>query len=258
MTNEQEIRDLVQRWITAVRGNDLATTTANHTPDVVMFDVPANVRGLDAYTRTWPPFFEWLRQGAIFELQNLDITAGDDVAFAEALLRCGEPATPGDLRLTLGLRKENGGWLIAHEHHSFPQQIPDDEEIRALHEDWYEGTARKDLDGMMAHIAEDVVSYEHEAPLQVESVAEVREHCGRGLDQAEGTVTWTVPDLKVLVREDIAVAWGLNRMTHDGAESWSRGTRVFQRRNGEWLMVHQHVSFPFDPGTGQARTDLEP
>src|SRR5262249_6807638 len=163
--------------------------------------------------------FEWLKQGAIFELQRLDITAGDDVAFAEALLRCGEPENPGDLRLTLGLRKENGGWLIAHEHHSFPQQIPDDEEIRALPADWYEGTARRDLDGMMAHIAEDVVSYEHEAPLQVESVAEVREHCRRGLDQAEGEVTWTVPDLKVLVRADIAVAWGLNRMTHDGAES---------------------------------------
>jgi ketosteroid isomerase-like protein len=33
-------------------------------------------------------------------------------------------------------------------------------------------------------------------------------------------------------------------MTADGEESWSRGTRVFRRREGRWLMTHQHVSFP--------------
>jgi ketosteroid isomerase-like protein len=56
---------------------------------------------------------------------SLDVTAGDDVAYAHALLRCGtaqelaeQPANR--LRLTLGLRKEEGRWVVAHEHHSFP------------------------------------------------------------------------------------------------------------------------------------------
>ena len=43
---------------------------------------------------------------------------------------------------------------------------------------------------------------------------------------------------------DLAVAWGLNRMTLDGTENWSRGTRVFARRDVRWQMIHQHVSFP--------------
>ena len=30
-------------------------------------------------------------------------------------------------------------------------------------------------------------------------------------------------------------------------ESWSRGTRVFRRRDGDWTIVHQHVSYPYDP-----------
>jgi len=65
------------------------------------------------------------------------------------------------------------------------------------------------------------------------------------------------------VRGDIAVTWGLNRMaSHVGGEirdaMWSRGTRVFQRIEGRWQMIHQHVSFPFDPGSGQARLDLKP
>ncbi|MFD0350382.1 nuclear transport factor 2 family protein [Kitasatospora aburaviensis] len=31
------------------------------------------------------------------------------------------------------------------------------------------------------------------------------------------------------------------------AETWSRGTRVFERRDGGWAMVHQHLSFPCPP-----------
>ena len=61
----------------------------------------------------------------VFELVELDVTSGSDVAFARALLRCGRPeelaAKPDHrLRVTLGLRKVDGAWLIAHEHHSFP------------------------------------------------------------------------------------------------------------------------------------------
>ena len=60
-----------------------------------MFDVPPpddGVRGVEAYRATWPPFFEWQRSGASFEIVELDVTAGDDVAFAHALLRCGTEA----------------------------------------------------------------------------------------------------------------------------------------------------------------------
>jgi ketosteroid isomerase-like protein len=49
------------------------------------------------------------------------------------------------------------------------------------------------------------------------------------------------------------------RRPHEASvESWSRGTRVFQRTGRGWEMAHQHVSFPFDLETGQARTDLAP
>jgi ketosteroid isomerase-like protein len=93
-----------------------------------MFDVPppVAVKGLDAYRQTWPEFFKWQREGdGSFDIVSLDITAGDDVAFATALLRCGSKEelkkddTPR-LRLTVGLRKDNGQWRVSHEHHSFP------------------------------------------------------------------------------------------------------------------------------------------
>ena len=87
--------------------------------------------------------------------------------------------------------------------------------------------------------------------------------CKRGLDSAPGAVSWDVPDMQLVIDGDLAVAWGLNRMNAELAdgqrvESWSRGTRIFARRNGDWVMIHQHVSYPYDPTTGEARTDLRP
>jgi ketosteroid isomerase-like protein len=111
-----------------VHTGDLDGVLADHATDIVMFDVPPpndGVRGIDAYRATWPPFFDWQRQGAVFEIVDLDVTAGDDVAFAHALLRCGTSTElkqdpDNRLRLSIGLRKESGRWIVTHEHHSFP------------------------------------------------------------------------------------------------------------------------------------------
>ena len=125
--NEAQIRGLIERWAAAVHAGDLDAVLADHADDIVMFDVPPpedGVRGLDEYTETWPPFFQWQASGAMFEIVRLDVTAGDDVAFAHALLRCGTPdeleSDPTRrLRLSIGLRKEGDRWVVAHEHHSF-------------------------------------------------------------------------------------------------------------------------------------------
>lgn len=126
--DERQIRTLIERWAEAVHRGDMPGVLADHADDIVMFDVPPpyeGVRGIDAYRETWPPFFAWQAKGAVFEIVSLEITAGDGAAYAHALLRCGMPqelaGQPANrLRLTLGLRKEGGRWLVAHEHHSFP------------------------------------------------------------------------------------------------------------------------------------------
>src|SRR5690349_1267131 len=113
MNDEQQIRDLIGRWATAVHQGDMSTVLADHAPDIVMFDVPPperGVRGIEAYRQTWPGFFKWQASGAVFDIESLDVVAGADVAFAYALLRCGTPAEferdpEQRLRLTLGLRK---------------------------------------------------------------------------------------------------------------------------------------------------------
>jgi uncharacterized protein (TIGR02246 family) len=130
MSDEAEIRALIERWAEAVHAGDMDGVLTGHADDIVMFDVPPpedGVRGIQAYREIWPPFFEWQRQGAAFEIVSLEVTAGADVAFAHALLRCGtaeelKEDPDNRLRLTIGLRKEGGRWIVAHEHHSFPDK----------------------------------------------------------------------------------------------------------------------------------------
>lgn len=251
MTDEQAIRTLIERWAEAVHAGELGVVLEDHADDIVMFDVPppySGVRGLEAYRDTWPGFFKWQAAGAVFEIESLEVTAGADVAFAFALLRCGEavefPASPTRLRLTLGLRKEGGRWVVSHEHHSFPSEdsANSESEVRDLQAQWAELTAAKDLDGLMDGIAEDVVSYEHGGSMQYVGKAAVREVCEAGMEGDE--VAFETPELRVETRGDLAVTWGLDHVRAGAVDSWSRATRVFQRQETGWKLIHQHLSFP--------------
>jgi ketosteroid isomerase-like protein len=75
---ESEIRALIENWAKAVHAGDLEGVLADHAEDIVMFDVPPpndGVRGIQAYRETWPPFFNWQKQGALFEIVSLEVTA---------------------------------------------------------------------------------------------------------------------------------------------------------------------------------------
>ena len=121
------IRNVVESWTAAVRRKDFGGILQNHSPDIVMFDVPPpfQSKGIDAYKKTWDLFFSWSSNPIPFDITEMSITAGSDVAFVVATMRCAEPGANGehkglDFRLTIGLRKIDGQWTITHEHHSVP------------------------------------------------------------------------------------------------------------------------------------------
>jgi ketosteroid isomerase-like protein len=132
-TNEQElaetqIRSMIERWAESVKACDLDAVLAHRSDDIVMFDVPPpsdGIRGIDEYRDSWPPFFEWQRENRCFDIVELQVTAGADVAYAHALLKCASADTLADnprhrLRLTVCLCLRDGEWIVTHEHHSFP------------------------------------------------------------------------------------------------------------------------------------------
>ena len=125
--DEATVRDMIEAWAAAVRRKDYAGILRSHSPDFVMFDVPPPFKsvGLEAYRKTWDLFFSWSSEPVPFEIQEMDIAAGPDVAFAVATMGCAGPGSDGnteplDFRLTMCLKKIDGRWMIVHEHHSVP------------------------------------------------------------------------------------------------------------------------------------------
>jgi uncharacterized protein (TIGR02246 family) len=130
-TAENQIRALIEAWADAVRRHDLPAILAHHEPDMIMFDVPPPLqsRGMDEYRKTWDLFFKYHTPQQAFDIEELAVTAGEDVAFAVAIMRCGSATTSGPpvpdgfpFRLTIGLKKTGGEWRITHEHHSVPAE----------------------------------------------------------------------------------------------------------------------------------------
>ena len=120
-SDENRIRRLIEDWARAVRDGDMDGILAHYPDDVVLFDVPppAMRKGMAAYRDSWELFFSYSPGGeGAFDLLDLQITAGDTVAFGHALVRIFD----NRVRLTLGLREVDGDWLIAHEHHSYPSE----------------------------------------------------------------------------------------------------------------------------------------
>lgn len=127
--NNAEIQMIIENWAKAVRKHDIDGILAYHSEDIVMYDVPPpfESRGIEAYRKTWDTFYKWAKDSGVFDITEMNIVAGDDVAFAYASMKCmgysdSFAEEPLKFRLTVGLEKNDGKWLITHEHHSIPSE----------------------------------------------------------------------------------------------------------------------------------------
>ena len=121
MSAESEVRTIVQNSAKAISEGDRKAILAHHSSDLLMFDFPGTVKGLDAYDKTWDFFFANPLGPISFIPREIAVSAGDDIAFVSCMVHCeGTSAGPVDLRLTTGLRKVGTDWIIVHEHHSVP------------------------------------------------------------------------------------------------------------------------------------------
>lgn len=126
-SDETAIRTLIDHWSDAVEREDRRAIRADHDDDILMYDVPLPFmsRGIDTYMATWEMFFSTSEKPVTFRFDDVEITAGTDVAFATAIGNCVniDPTgrcEPLRFRLTIGLKKVAGRWRITHEHHSLP------------------------------------------------------------------------------------------------------------------------------------------
>jgi PhnB protein len=116
-------------WANALRNKDANGVLSHHAPRLIHFSLAppllstaSDAKGLNAWWSAW--FATW--QGPIgYEIRDLSVTVGQNVAFSHSLNRMHGTKTDGvkaDLwfRQTLCFVKLDGGWKIAHEHESVP------------------------------------------------------------------------------------------------------------------------------------------
>jgi len=126
---KKQISEIIEEWAKAVREENINGILANHSNNILMFDVPPPLqsKGIDAYKRSWNIFFSWSKKPVIFNINELEIITSNTVAYCHGIGQCmgiGSDDREESLkfRLTIGFIKEDGHWIITHEHHSLPSE----------------------------------------------------------------------------------------------------------------------------------------
>jgi ketosteroid isomerase-like protein len=121
----------------------------------------------------------------------------------------------------------------------------------------------KDLDGLRRIYAADVVSFDVEPPLQHVGIDAKLANWTRAFGFFE-KLDYEVRDLVLAVGGDVAFGYCFGRLSgtlRDGTVTsgmWVRATFGFRKVDGDWLIVHDQVSVPFDIATGRGVVDLQP
>jgi len=135
--------------------------------------------------------------------------------------------------------------------------------IRALVDGFVNAIRAKDIDGVMAVFAPDVLSFDLGPPLQHGGGETFVKRWHELFDSFQGPIHYEVRDLKIAASDDVAFSYSLNRIsgtTKTGAQAdrWLRWTAGYRKTNGKWLIVHEQVSVPVDARNGKALLDLKP
>ena len=130
--DEAEIRQLLDRWAKAFRARDLNGIMSIYEPGqaLVSFDIVAPLQyvGFEAYKKDYQEFLDQFQGPIEVEYRDLNIIAGDTVAFSRGLERMSGTLKNGQkfdawVRFTECYRKTNGRWLAIHDHISVPVDL---------------------------------------------------------------------------------------------------------------------------------------
>jgi len=130
-----DIKALEDRFAAAVKAGDVDAIMKVYVPDqnLFVFDVvpPRQYVGAAAYRKDWQEFIDMFKPPIAFEISDLDITAGDDLAYSHSIQHVAGTGKKGNkidltVRVTDVYKKVAGNWLVVHEHVSIPVDLDTD------------------------------------------------------------------------------------------------------------------------------------
>jgi ketosteroid isomerase-like protein len=131
----------------------------------------------------------------------------------------------------------------------------DEAQIRALLENWAAHVRAKDMAGVLAHHAGDIVMFNVPEPTQWNGVDRYQDALQLYFDNTATPAPYDLSEVVIRASDGLAFAHGLLRCG-GGGEKWSdtplitvRLTTCFEKRGDEWVFVHEHHSLAVKPKT---------
>jgi uncharacterized protein (TIGR02246 family) len=135
----------------------------------------------------------------------------------------------------------------------------DEKDIRALLERFSAAVKARDVNAIMAFYApgNTLVAFDAFPPRKYVGSASYRKSYEGFFAAFPGPVTSQVVDLRIDISGAMANTFGIDRWVATGSDGkpmtvFFRFTDVLRKIDGKWLIVHEHLSVPVDPVTGQA------
>ena len=128
--DEAEIQRVIEGGVEAIRDKNIEGVMSLYAQEVVSFDImpPLRYVGAEAFRKPWEEVLSSFQGPIGYEIHDLSITVGEDVAFTHSLNRISGTMNTGQqtalwLRWTACWRRVNGKWLIVHHQNSVPVDL---------------------------------------------------------------------------------------------------------------------------------------
>lgn len=121
----------------------------------------------------------------------------------------------------------------------------------------------KDVDRVLSFYAPAIVSFDLDPPLGYDGIERKRRAWQELFARYAGPIGYEMRDLSVTTNGELAFAHSFNHVSGvltngRSRDLWVRWTACFERVDGAWRIVHDHVSIPADLEHGRAVTELIP
>jgi uncharacterized protein (TIGR02246 family) len=141
----------------------------------------------------------------------------------------------------------------------------DEAKIRALEDQFAAAFNAKDVDAIMKVYVPDnsLIVFDVVPPRQYVGAQAYRKDWENVLAMFKGPVKFEISDLAVAADQTLAYGHSIQHISGADANGRSidltvRVTDVYRKTNGQWLIVHEHVSVPVDLDTGKPDLTSKP
>lgn len=129
-------------------------------------------------------------------------------------------------------------------------------QIRDLISEEIAAICANDMDRLFRLYADDAVIFDVKPPYQTNGAAAFRTQWEACLPYLPATFQAELRDLAITASRDLAVAHWHLRFTGMGTDnpaalSWMRFSAGYRRTGDTWQIIHEHISVPYHPETGE-------